>query len=191
MEHFYQSIGEDWFNYLEFYKQMVKAAKPGARFVEVGSWRGRSAAFMAVEINNSAKWIRFDCVDTWDGSIEHQEHDIIVNKELYEDFLTNIKPVTNLINPVRLSSVEAASRYADNSLDFVFIDASHDYLDVMADIRSWFPKVKAGGIIAGHDYVEGRKYWQGVYDAVNDFFKELGATFQYDYSQDVWFYKKD
>lgn len=191
MEHFYQGIGEDWFNYSGLYKRMVASAKPGARFVEVGSWRGRSSAFMAVEIHNSAKWIRFDCVDTWEGSIEHQEHDIVQNRELYDEFMTNIKPVTNLINPIRLSSLRAAEKYADSSLDFVFIDASHDYLDVMADIKAWFPKIKLGGIIAGHDYVKDRKYWQGVYDAVNDFFTEINQSFETDYSEDVWFYEKN
>lgn len=191
MEHFYQNIGEDWFNYAEIYRRMVKDAKPGAKFVEVGSWRGRSAAFMAVEIHNSAKWIRFDCVDTWEGSVEHQSHDIVQSRELYTDFMTNIKPVTNLINPIRLSSLQAVEKYADSSLDFVFIDASHDYLDVMADIKAWFPKVKRGGTIAGHDYVHDRKYWQGVYDAVNDFFAEIGASFETDRAEDVWFYKKN
>ena len=44
-----------------------------AHFVEVGSYKGRSTSFMAVEIANSGKQIKFDCVDTWEGSPEHQE----------------------------------------------------------------------------------------------------------------------
>ena len=51
MEHFYQSVGEEnWFDYQELYSSMVNHFCDGAHFVEVGSWKGRSAAFMGVEI---------------------------------------------------------------------------------------------------------------------------------------------
>ena len=63
-----------------------------------------------------------------------------------------MKPVEMYYTPVRMSSVEAASLYADNSLDFVFIDAGHTYEDCFSDIQAWLPKVKAGGTLAGHDY---------------------------------------
>lgn len=52
MEHFYQNIGEDWFSYPRLYKRMVESATDGHHFVELGSWKGRSASFMAVEIIN-------------------------------------------------------------------------------------------------------------------------------------------
>ena len=55
MEHFYYHIGENWFNYQDLYNQMVNYFPDGAHFVEVGSWKGRSSAFMAVEIINSNK----------------------------------------------------------------------------------------------------------------------------------------
>jgi uncharacterized Rossmann fold enzyme len=53
---------------------------------------------------------------------------------------------------VRKPSVEAARDIPDASLDFVFIDAAHDYEGCKADIEAWAPKVKRGGLIAGHDY---------------------------------------
>ena len=49
MEHFYQKIN-GWFTFLNFYTNAVNQAKPGMHFVEVGTWKGMSAAFMAVEI---------------------------------------------------------------------------------------------------------------------------------------------
>lgn len=55
----------------------------------------------------------------------------------------------------RCTSLDAAARIPDKSLDFVYIDARHDYESVKEDVRAWFPKVKPGGIIAGHDYVDG------------------------------------
>ena len=53
---------------------------------------------------------------------------------------------------MRMASVDAAKLIADCSLDFIFIDADHDYKSVKEDIDAWTPKVKYNGIIAGHDY---------------------------------------
>ena len=131
---------------------------PEVHYVEIGSWRGRSTAYMAVEIANSGKNIRFDAVDTWAGSIdepEHQNDPAVQNDTLYNEFLTNLAPVQQYVNPVRMTSIAAANTYADNSLDFVFIDAQHDYDSVHADILAWWPKVKIGGVIGGHDYNPG------------------------------------
>jgi len=167
MEHFYQNIGEDWFSYPQLYKRIVDNSQDGSHVVEVGSWKGRSAAFMSVEIINSNKKIKFDCVDTWKGSIEHETYDVITEEKLYDVFLSNIEPVKHIINPIRMTSIEASKLYKDNSLDFVFIDASHEYEDVKADILSWLPKVKIGGILAGHDY----NTFEGVNRAVDEIFR--------------------
>jgi len=166
MEHFYHNIGEDWFSYPQLYKRIVDNSQDGAHLVEVGSWKGRSAAFMAVEIINSNKNIKFDCVDTWKGSIEHTTYDVITEEKLYDVFLSNIEPVKHIINPIRMTSIEASKLYEDNSLDFVFIDASHEYEDVKEDILAWLPKVKIGGILAGHDY----NTFEGVNRAVDEIF---------------------
>lgn len=53
---------------------------------------------------------------------------------------------------IRKTSVEAAREVEDNSLDFVYIDAMHEFDLVMMDILTWVPKVRRGGIVSGHDY---------------------------------------
>jgi hypothetical protein len=58
-----------------------------------------------------------------------------------------------------------ASLVGDGTLDFVFIDASHAYEEVKADIKCWAPKVKPNGWILGHDYCE---RWDGVRRAVDE-----------------------
>jgi SAM-dependent methyltransferase len=163
MEHFYHNIGEDWFTYPELYTQAVQQFADG-KFVEVGSWKGRGAAFLGVEIFNSGKPIQLYCVDTWKGSIEHQDMDCIKNDSLYNEFINNTKPIDSVITPLRMSSLEAAMQFEDNSIDFVFLDASHEYEDIKADIEAWYPKVKPGGLFAGHDYE-----WDGVRRAVDEF----------------------
>jgi hypothetical protein len=74
----------------------------------------------------------------------------------------------------RLTSIEAAARIQRHSLDFVYIDARHDYKAVMEDLDAWFDKVRPGGIVAGHDYIDGTFAAGefGVKSAVDEFFAE-------------------
>lgn len=169
MKHYYldnQKFGsENWFTYMDIYSEVVKEFPSGSKFVEVGSWKGRSSAYMAVEIANSNKDIDFYCVDTWNGSEEHQnkEYDL---KNLYSIFLNNMEPVEEYYTPLRMTSLEAANKFKDETLDFILIDASHDYENVKKDIIAWLPKLKKGGIIAGDDFGD----FPGVRKAVNELF---------------------
>jgi hypothetical protein len=167
--HIYQEaqFGEDWFSYPNLYRDMVFKFPSGSKFVEIGSWKGKSSAFMAVEIANSSKNIEFYCVDTWNGSSEHKDVEEI--DFLYNIFISNMKPLENYYKSMRKNSIEAADYFEDDSLDFVFIDASHEYEDVKKDIKAWLPKVKKNGVLAGHDYyVRGYDYFPGVKQAVDE-----------------------
>ena len=53
---------------------------------------------------------------------------------------------------LRLTSLDAAQLMADGMLDFVYIGTRHNYFDVMMDMMAWWPKLKNGGILAGHDF---------------------------------------
>jgi predicted O-methyltransferase YrrM len=55
---------------------------------------------------------------------------------------------------VRKFSFDAANDFADCSLDFVYVDAVHDYKNALRDILDWWPKIKPGGVMAGHDYLD-------------------------------------
>jgi hypothetical protein len=68
---------------------------------------------------------------------------------------------------------------ADDSLDWIYIDAAHDYKSVKQDLDIAFCKVKNGGIIAGHDYHRWGKYGKrfGVLEAVNEFCVQNGMFF--------------
>jgi hypothetical protein len=67
-------------------------------------------------------------------------------------------------------SVNASKQFEDGSLDFVYIDADHTYKAVNEDIAAWAPKVRAGGVVAGHDYqlIEVKK-------AVDEHAEKVGA----------------
>lgn len=69
-------------------------------------------------------------------------------------------------------SVEMLKKLKDGSLDYVYLDATHDYAHPAKELRVCDTKVKCGGYIMGHDYtrfsmLEARQY--GVIEAVNEF----------------------
>lgn len=155
MQHFYNKI-QGWFNFQDIYSEQVERAKDGFHFVEVGAWLGKSTAYMGVEIINSGKDIRFDVVDTWMGADTVKQKKYVSERDAYLDFTNNLRPILDhkdqFMTAIMMESVKASQLYEDGSLDFVFIDAAHDYENVKADIKAWLPKVKKGGVISGHDY---------------------------------------
>lgn len=176
MPHYYYFI-DGWFNQETLFSQMVYSCNDTDeyKFVEIGSWKGRSSCYMGVEILNSKKNIKFDCIDTWLGSKEHQDSTsnhyeplLQIKDGLYDLFLKNIKPLESVIKPIRMASIDACKLYEDESLDFIYIDGDHDYLSVKEDINIWYPKLKNGGYIAGDDFEEDA--WPGVYYAINEYF---------------------
>jgi hypothetical protein len=182
MEHFYQNI-QGWFNYEGIYDTAVALAGDTAHFVEIGSWRGKSTCYLAVEIVNSGKQIQLDCVDTWRGSPAEEVHmtdPAVINDTLYGEFMLNTQPF-NFIKPVRMSSMAAVEQYKENSLDFVLIDGSHEYEDVKADITEWLKRVKPGCMLAGDDYE-----WEGVKRAVNELLPDADVI----HGPGLWVYIK-
>lgn len=69
---------------------------------------------------------------------------------------------------------DEARRTQDYTKDFIYIDALHDYDSVLADIQAWWPKVRKGGMLAGHDYNTRKSCNKDVKGAVRDFFTPLG-----------------
>jgi len=69
----------------------------------------------------------------------------------YEFAVNRLKPYNCEV--VRKTSEEALKDFEDNSLDFVYIDANHDFYNFTFDLHFWLKKVREGGIMSGHDYV--------------------------------------
>ena len=160
MDHYYTSV-TGAFTFPNLYKK-VSTIFDNAEFVEVGVNYGQSACFMGVEIINQNKNIKLNLIDSWDENFE---------MGVYDSFMNTIQPIKqemgDKLNIIRDLSVNAAKRFNDNSLDFIFIDACHDYEYVKEDLHTWYPKLKKNGIFAGHDYYDGH---HGVEQAVNEFF---------------------
>lgn len=184
MEHYWMNIPH-WFNYQSLYEEIVQNASDGDKFVEVGVWHGASAAFMGVEIINSGKQIIYDAIDSFAKSKELDWHAL---EGVEEAATNNLKPVTDLgvVKLIKGYSLDIVNNYEDNSLAFVFIDGSHDYDDVKADITAWLPKVKQGGTLAGHDYGKVDDNACGVAQAVNELLGENNISV---HESTSWIYK--
>lgn len=152
MNHFFWAI-DGWFNFGHIYMEAVR--RFDGIFVEVGAWKGRSTAFMAVEIARSGKPIDFHVVDTFAGSDEPEHHEDPDVGNLRAVFDRNMAPVAHMMLVHQLPSVAAAELFEDASLSFVLLDGAHDYESVRADIVAWLPKVKPGGWLCGDDIAWG------------------------------------
>lgn len=183
MEHLHWGI-EGWFDEPQrnLYEEMVKRAQDGSHFLEIGAWKGKSTTCMAVEILNSNKKIKFDVIDTFKGSSEHQNLPCIVNNTLYSEYLQNIEPVKDFVNTIVGNSIKIAEFYADESLDFIFIDGDHSYEGLRADISTWLTKLKPGGFLCGDDIYQ--KEFDGVALAVEELLDDVKNV------ANCWIYKK-
>ena len=170
IRHFYkepQFGPEDYFTYASLYTEVANRFPDNSVFVEIGSFKGRSISYLAVELNKLEKYnTQLICVDLWDAGGWKDNPGVAKETDLYTIFLNNIKPVNDMVWVLREDSVKGAEQFKDQSVDFVFIDACHDYECVLADIKAWLPKIKPTGVIAGHDY----GWHEPVRRACNDVF---------------------
>lgn len=153
---------KDWsnvpgfFNYWQFYQIVAARLRDGDTFVEVGVWMGRSIIYLAQECQRLGKRVRLVAVDTFVGEKDQPEHAEAVASaggSLRRIFEQNVRMcgVEDMIEVVECDSAAAASRFAEGEVAGVFIDAAHDYESVRRDVAAWTPRVRPGGILAGHD----------------------------------------
>jgi hypothetical protein len=84
----------------------------------------------------------------------------------------------------RMTGAEAAARVPRRSLDFVYLDARHDYESVKQDLACWFDRMRPGGVLAGHDYIDGLlpEGDFGVRSAVDEFFAARGLPVRHTFA---------
>jgi len=143
---------------------LYKSAKKFKEVCEIGSWMGRSCHALL-----SACKGRVHSVDHYLGSADPLDTG---HKDVYPDFMKNVGHFPNLVVH-RKSSLEGVKDFEDGSLEMVFIDAGHQYQEVVDDIKAWKPK--ATKLLCGHDY-----QWPGVSQAVLD---TIGRTYQ---TETIW-----
>lgn len=150
---------------INYRNELWKLLPENATIVECGSAEG----YFSADILRWPNCGQLILVDTWaripgqsgDGSSPQEWHD-----KNYNAAMQRIDFAKEKVKILRGLTWDMAAQVADESLDLLYLDACHTYECVMEDLNKWFPKVKKGGIIAGHDY-KNRAY--GVYPAVWNF----------------------
>jgi predicted O-methyltransferase YrrM len=167
MNHFYKDIF-GWFDFEDVYQYAVRSFPSGSKFVEVGVYKGKATAFLGVEIINSGKDISLTAIDIFDPMPTEMLQGVSYS---FDEFMVNMKPITDAekfdFSVIKGECIKTAKQFKKQSIDFIFIDANHDYEFILKDIKSWLPKLKKGGIIGGHDFTDN---WPGVKKAVKEMF---------------------
>ncbi len=181
------------------FDRLITEIRPRLIF-EVGTWLGGSALRMAGLARDAGLDTRVICVDTWLGSQEFWDYQTDPGRyeslecrngypQVYCQFLANVikSGYTDSIIPLPITSLIGARLLANRGLqaDLIYIDASHDYEDVLADLKAYYPLVRSGGVMFGDDFVE---CWPGVIQAVNEFFDGIGAKAETDGG--FWVFRK-
>jgi predicted O-methyltransferase YrrM len=117
--------------------------------IEIGVGLGMNSWFMLTECPNIAVLTGVDhyaaYVD-WDKPVSRTEAEAN-----YMILQANMPLMGDRFNFIREDSQVAAAQLEDEAYDFVFIDGGHSMKQVLADLDSWVPKVRPGGLVAGHD----------------------------------------
>lgn len=111
-------------------------------YLEIGSWIGGSLI----------------CVYEATRIIGRIVHSIAIEPIFRKDFLDNVKLIPNF-QLIKATSDNAVNQIKDDSIDLLFLDGDHSYQQVKRDLINYWPKIKMGGILLGHDYVEA-KAWE-------------------------------
>lgn len=138
--------------------------------VEIGSFAGVSTWALAYHARNviaiephgdfAAGLTDDSDIQSADSHTKGEDYTLDTVIKSFEYMLTQNRNVKFL----KMLSKDAAEIYGDSSVDGVYIDASHNFKDVLNDLQLWYPKVVSGGLISGHDWG-----YRGVAQAVIQF----------------------
>lgn len=141
---------------------------------KVGAEIGVFAGYFSEVLCKTIPGLKLYCIDSWEVYSGYRDYKFESSmKKAYDAAVERLKPYDCEI--IKNFSVHAARNFEDFSLDFVYIDANHEYSYVYNDLMSWTGKVKEhGGIVAGDDYYMTKTGNFGVIQAVHEFTEKYG-----------------
>lgn len=142
--------------------ELAAQENPQGVVVEVGVAGGHFTKQILATWPTCSKLYAVDCWGAFEGNPVSDEEQEQRFRQVTRD-LSGHRNVTI----VRQYSHLAAATMPNESVDFIYIDADHSYEAALLDLQSWFPKLKKGAIMAGHDYYNGTRI--GVKSAVDEF----------------------
>jgi len=190
---------QGWLSAERVFDELIDGLKPQL-IVEVGSWKGSSAVYMAKRLAKHRDDFAIVCVDTWLGSAEHWANRgwyKMLNcrngyPDLYRQFARNVihEGVQDHIVPIPLPSFQAALLLNQINMrcPMVYIDGGHDFDSVIRDMDAYWPMVTENGFLFGDDY---DPVWKGVISAVDDFKARRGDEItNHQIIENKWLFRK-
>lgn len=149
----------DWFSgAIDGIERTLRGRNP-TEILEIGSWEGRSACWFLERFPEA----RLTCVDTFQGSVEHEGMDVAGIKERFEH---NTRPYADRLRVLEGESSKMLYVLPPESFDVVYVDGSHEEDDALMDLVLSFGLLRPGGVLLVDDY-EGGNF--GVKAAVDAF----------------------
>lgn len=143
---------EDWFskNIKNWNREFARLKGKPLRFLEVGSFEGRSAIWLLENVLSHPKSEMY-CIDNWSVTDKN-------NKNAYSTFISNIKPWASKVKVLKGDSAEMLRNLKREQFDFIYIDANHHSKHVLEDaVLSW-PLLKKGGMLIFDDYTHNKEH---------------------------------
>jgi hypothetical protein len=166
-----------WSGHLAFAADLVAALKPSS-LVELGTHFGESYFTFCQSILENDISCQCYAVDHWQG----ESHAGFYSDNVFEDVQAyNDANYSSFSHLLRMSFDEARERFADSSIDLLHIDGLHTYEAVSHDFRSWYPKVREGGIVLLHDIAVQHADF-GVWRLWDELVAEFPETFAFHHS---------
>jgi len=154
----------DWFSvHIPLWERWMAMLPSRKRFLEIGSYEGRSAVWLAGQLEEGGE---LTCVDPWIGNGEHAAPGVPI-EDKYERFQRNIKKRLQELDGIQVFVKRSASMpfltscynpdgaYGDDEFDFIYIDGSHLAKDCLADCILAWPLLRPGGLMVMDDYIWG------------------------------------
>ena len=140
-------FADGWFLPTEgrWYKHAVESIPNGGNFIEIGSYQGLSLSKVKDVLAEKN-------INSWAVDIKKKPQ-LVKNCDAWG------------IEFINRNSKNVSQMFENEFFDLVFIDADHRYEKILEDIRLWRPKVKKGGMLAGHDYCD---RFEGIQKAVGE-----------------------
>lgn len=184
----YQLDLQGWNSFSPVFGELVEAVRPKL-IVEVGTWKGASAIHMADLCRDRGLDTKIVCIDTWLGAVEFwfaKEDDkerslqrCCGYPQVYYQFLANVMKsghqdaIIPLPNTSRIGS--SILKSLGVKADLIYIDGSHEYLDVLNDLNDCHGLLAPNGVMFGDDYAP---HWADVQNAVQKFSADENIPFE-------------
>lgn len=175
-----------WYSDHPVFAQLIAERRP-RQLLEVGSLLGGSAVHIGQLLKKHGIDGALTCVDTFLGSCEHYMKGRGLWRRMlasgrynfFDEFLGNVAQggVSDVVTPFVQTSANAARLFKQIGVkfDFIYLDASHEYADVLADLRAWYPLLAPGGVLVGDDFEDP---WYEIIRAVMEFAEEIHHPLQ-------------